>query len=114
MACGRSWTTRPMTPMLSIARASMPTRPAPRRGRWRRPSILPANARRTGADMARVGFLVSHPIQYYTPIFRALERQCDLTVFFAHRQTAEQQARAGFGVAFDWDIDLLSGYDSRF
>ena len=64
--------------------------------------------------MARIGFLVSHPIQYYAPIFRALGRQCDLTVLFAHRQTAEQQARAGFGVAFDWDIDLLSGYDSRF
>lgn len=64
--------------------------------------------------MARIGFLVSHPIQYYTPMFRALARQCDLTVFFAHRQTADQQAYAGFGVAFDWDIDLLSGYDSRF
>jgi|FEC22Drversion2_1045045.scaffolds.fasta_scaffold00557_10 glycosyltransferase involved in cell wall biosynthesis len=64
--------------------------------------------------MARIGFLVSHPIQYYTPIFRALAKQCDLTVFFAHRQTAEQQARAGFGVAFEWDIDLLSGYESRF
>ncbi len=64
--------------------------------------------------MARIGFLVSHPIQYYAPIFRALAKQCDLTVFFAHRQTAEQQARAGFGVAFDWDVDLLSGYDSRF
>lgn len=62
----------------------------------------------------RIGFLVSHPIQYYAPIFRELARRCDLTVFFAHRQTAEQQARAGFGVAFDWDVDLLSGYDSRF
>ena len=64
--------------------------------------------------MARIGFLVSHPIQYYTPIFRALAEQCALTVFFAHRQTAEQQARAGFGVTFDWDVDLLSGYESRF
>mgnify|MGYP003340285763 FL=1 len=62
----------------------------------------------------RIGFLVSHPIQYYAPIFRALARQCDLTVYFAHRQTAEQQARAGFGVAFDWDVDILSGYKSRF
>lgn len=62
----------------------------------------------------RVGFLVSHPIQYYAPIFRALAMRCDLTVFFAHRQTPEQQARAGFGVAFDWDVDLLSGYHSRF
>jgi hypothetical protein len=62
----------------------------------------------------RIGFLITHPIQYYTPIFRELAALCDLTVFFAHRQTAEQQARAGFGVAFDWDIDLVSGYRSKF
>ena len=62
----------------------------------------------------RIGFLISHPIQYYTPIFRELAGLCDLTVFFAHRQTAEQQAQAGFGVAFDWDIDLISGYRSEF
>jgi glycosyltransferase involved in cell wall biosynthesis len=62
----------------------------------------------------RIGFLISHPIQYYTPIFRELAKRCDLKVFFAHRQNAEQQARAGYGVAFDWDIDLLSGYDSHF
>ena len=62
----------------------------------------------------RIGFLVTHPIQYYTPIFRELAALCDLTVFFAHRQSAEQQAQAGFGVAFDWDIDLVSGYRSKF
>ena len=62
----------------------------------------------------RIGFLVSHPIQYYTPIFRELAKRCDLTVFFAHRQTAAGQAKAGYGVAFEWDVDLLSGYQSRF
>jgi glycosyltransferase involved in cell wall biosynthesis len=62
----------------------------------------------------RIGFLVSHPIQYYTPIFRALAQRCDLTVFFAHRQDAAGQGGAGYGVAFDWDVDLLSGYESRF
>lgn len=62
----------------------------------------------------RIGFLVSHPIQYYTPIFRELAKRCDLTVYFAHRQTPEQQSAAGFGTAFEWDIDLLSGYHSRF
>ena len=62
----------------------------------------------------RIGFLVSHPIQYYAPIFRELAKRCDLTVYFAHQQTAEQQARAGFDVAFKWNVDLLSGYDSRF
>src|ERR1700753_924736 len=62
----------------------------------------------------RIGYVISHPIQYLTPLFRALSQQCDLTVFLPHRQTAEQQARAGFGVAFEWDIDLLSGYRSEF
>lgn len=62
----------------------------------------------------RIGYLVSHPIQYYAPLFRELARHCDLTVFYAHRQTAAGQADAGFGIAFDWDVDLLSGYESRF
>jgi glycosyltransferase involved in cell wall biosynthesis len=62
----------------------------------------------------RIGYLISHPIQYYAPIFRELAKRCDLTVFFAHRQTAAQQAQSGFRVAFDWDVDLLSGYVSRF
>ena len=62
----------------------------------------------------RIGFLISHPIQYLAPLFRELAKQCDLTVFYAHRQTAEQQARAGFDVAFEWDVDLLSGYHSKF
>jgi glycosyltransferase involved in cell wall biosynthesis len=62
----------------------------------------------------RIGFLVSHPIQYYAPIFRELATRCDLTVFFAHRQTAQGQARAGYGVAFEWDVDILSGYRSQY
>src|SRR6186713_2634943 len=115
MRCRRSWPARATTPTPSTARRSTPTRPAARRGRSPPLSTSPANGRRQGeADMAkRIGFLISHPIQYYAPIFRELARRCELTVFFAHRQTAEQQARAGFGVAFEWDIDLLSGYRSQ-
>ena len=62
----------------------------------------------------RIGVLISHPIQYWTPIFRELDKLCELTVYFAHRQTAEQQAQAGFGVPFEWDIDIMSGYRSEF
>lgn len=62
----------------------------------------------------RVLWLASHPIQYQAPLFRALAARCELTVAFAHRQTAQQQGRAGYGVAFDWDVDLLSGYRSLF
>jgi glycosyltransferase involved in cell wall biosynthesis len=60
----------------------------------------------------RVGVLDSHPIQYHAPWYRGLARECDLHVFYAHRQTPEGQAAAGYGVAFEWDRDLLSGYES--
>jgi len=62
----------------------------------------------------RLGVLATHPIQNHAPIFRELARHCDLTVYFAHRQTPEGQAQAGFGVPFEWDVDLLSGYESAF
>jgi glycosyltransferase involved in cell wall biosynthesis len=62
----------------------------------------------------RLAFVTSHPIQYYAPLFRALAKQLDVVVFFAHRATPSDQAKAGFGVQFDWDVDLLSGYAHEF
>lgn len=62
----------------------------------------------------RLGVLATHPIQYHAPLYRALAEELDLTVYFAHRQTAEGQAKAGFGVAFEWDVPLLDGYEHRF
>lgn len=62
----------------------------------------------------RLGVLATHPIQYHAPLHRALAERLDLEVFFAHEQTAEGQARAGFGVAFEWDVPLLEGYRHRF
>ncbi len=62
----------------------------------------------------KLGILTSHPIQYQAPWFRGLAKQVELEVFFAHRQTATEQGKAGFGVAFDWDVDLLSGYKHTF
>ncbi|MFN3523666.1 MAG: glycosyltransferase family 4 protein [Phenylobacterium sp.] len=62
----------------------------------------------------RLAVVTSHPIQYYAPLFRTLAERLDLHVFFAHRATPEQQAAAGFGTAFDWDVDLASGYAHSF
>jgi glycosyltransferase involved in cell wall biosynthesis len=64
--------------------------------------------------VTRLAIIASHPIQYHAPLFRELARRLDLTVFYAHRATPADQAKAGFGVGFDWDIDLLSGYDHEF
>jgi len=62
----------------------------------------------------RLAILTSHPIQYYGPLFREIANRMDITVFFAQRATAEQQAAAGFGIAFNWDVDLLHGYPHKF
>jgi glycosyltransferase involved in cell wall biosynthesis len=62
----------------------------------------------------RLGILLSHPVQYYSPWFRGLAAEVDLHVFYAHRQSAQEQSDAGFGVAFEWDIDLLGGYEHTF
>lgn len=62
----------------------------------------------------KLGFLLSHPVQYYSPWFCALAKEHDVTVYYAHTQTPTQQSDSGFGVAFDWDIDLLAGYKYKF
>lgn len=56
--------------------------------------------------------VASHAIQYQAPLFRELAGRVDLMVCFAHRATAQDQSRAGFGVDFEWDGDLLTGYAS--
>lgn len=63
---------------------------------------------------ARLAIVATHPIQYYSPWFAHLARLCDLEVLYAHRQTAEGQAAAGFTAPFDWDVPLLDGYAHRF
>jgi glycosyltransferase involved in cell wall biosynthesis len=64
----------------------------------------------------RIAVVTTHPIQYQAPWFRALAArdEVELKVFFCHEATAEEQASAGFGVKFDWDVPLLEGYDYSF
>jgi glycosyltransferase involved in cell wall biosynthesis len=61
-----------------------------------------------------LAIVASHPIQYQAPLFRALAEYIDLDVFFSHRSSRKDQARAGYGVEFEWDTDLVSGYRHRF
>lgn len=62
----------------------------------------------------RLAILASHPIQYYGPLFREVAKRIDLHVFFAHKTTAQQQAQAGYGVPFEWDVDLTGGYSHSY
>lgn len=66
--------------------------------------------------MHRLAIFVSHPIQYFTPLYRALaaEPELDLTVYYGSRRGLEPLADPGFGKAYAWDIPLLDGYRSVF
>ncbi len=66
------------------------------------------------ASTRRLAILASHPIQNYAPLFQRLAERMDIHVFFAHRPAPEEQAAAGFGIPFDWDIDLTAGYSHSF
>jgi glycosyltransferase involved in cell wall biosynthesis len=63
--------------------------------------------------MRSLAIVASHPVQYQAPWYRALAAVTDLRVFFAHRIGADEQARAGFGVPFEWNIPLFDGYRSE-
>ncbi len=62
----------------------------------------------------RLVIIASHPVQYYAPIYRALAQHLEVMVLYGHQATRKDQAEAGFGVGFEWDVDLLAGYAHRF
>ena len=63
----------------------------------------------------RLAMVATHPIQYFAPLLRELASRADveLMVFFAHRPSAEHQGD-GFGVSFEWDIDITGGFPHQF
>jgi glycosyltransferase involved in cell wall biosynthesis len=66
--------------------------------------------------MIRLAIVLSHPVQYYSPWFRWLRAHTALTfrVFYLWEFGVSVQRDPQFGTAFQWDVDLLSGYDSEF
>ena len=60
----------------------------------------------------KIGFLLTHPIQYFAPFFRELARrpEVELEVFFAHHPTEEEQS-VGFGVPFKWNVEYCEERD---
>ncbi len=68
------------------------------------------------AEPLRLGYLVSHPIQYQAPLLRriAADPRFDLQVLFLSDVSVKPYRDAGFGREVSWDVDLLSGYAHRF
>lgn len=62
----------------------------------------------------RVAVVVSHPIQYFAPLYRALAPELELLVLFASRIGIDARLDPAMGVTLAWSTDLTSGYDHRF
>ena len=65
----------------------------------------------------KLAIVSTHPIQYYSPVFRALAQsdRLDLRVFYTWSQSAEGKIfDSGFGTAVEWDLPLLDGYAYQF
>src|SRR5205807_7943244 len=75
-------------------------------------SILLMRAGRDG-EKVRFAIIVSHPIQYYVPLYRRLAARHDLEVkvFFTWHVGERARHDPGFGRKVAWDIPLTEGYD---
>ena len=62
----------------------------------------------------RLAVVVSHPIQYYAPLWRALARVVDLKVIFATRVGLDKTFDAEMGTEVAWATDLVGGYAHEF
>jgi glycosyltransferase involved in cell wall biosynthesis len=64
----------------------------------------------------RLASLVSHPIQYQAPLFRALARHSDVdfTAVFLSTHGVAPTLDPGFGQVIAYDVPLLEGYRSLF
>ena len=75
----------------------------------------PRTAFRPRASL-RLGYLVSHPIQYHAPVFRALSKRPDVefSAHFCHDHGLEPCFDPGFGQLIRFDVPLLEGYRYQF
>ncbi|MET3503626.1 glycosyltransferase involved in cell wall biosynthesis [Mucilaginibacter rubeus] len=62
--------------------------------------------------MKNLAIVITHPIQYYTPVFKLLyERQkINVMVFYTWGEGGLQKFDPGFGKTITWNLPLLEGY----
>lgn len=64
----------------------------------------------------RLAVIVSHPIQYHAPLFRAIasSHRINLKVFYCSRAGVQEYWDRGFSRRLKWDVPLTEGYDYEF
>ena len=78
-------------------------------------SDIAATPRSAGRPV-RLGYLVSHPIQYQAPLLRRIAQEpgIELQVLFGSDFSIHRYHDVGFGAEVTWDVPLLDGYSSEF
>ncbi len=63
-----------------------------------------------------IAIITTHPIQYQVPLFKKLSSSnIKVDVFFASKHALSSKIKdKGFNKKFNWDIDLLNGYNYFF
>ncbi len=65
--------------------------------------------------MKKLAIVITHPIQYYVPVFQRLAKACGLKVFYTWGPNwLSNKFDPGFGKEIKWDIPLLDGYTYEF
>jgi glycosyltransferase involved in cell wall biosynthesis len=66
--------------------------------------------------MKKLAIIISHPIQYYAPVFKLLteRKQIEVKVFYTNGEASLENFDPGFGKKIKWDIPLLDGYEFEF
>lgn len=66
--------------------------------------------------MKKLAIIITHPIQYYSPLFKILSERnkIRIKIFYTWEQSQEKVFDEKFGKEIKWDIPLLEGYDYTF
>lgn len=62
--------------------------------------------------MKKLAIITTHPIQYYSPVFKLLHQrqQIEIKVFYTWGEGSMNKFDPGFGKTVQWDLPLLDGY----
>lgn len=77
-------------------------------------SEIPANSSRVENNPADLTYILSHPIQYFSPMLKELDKVTGLEVYYFSDAGLKSGIDSGFGKQISWDIPLLEGYKYTF
>jgi glycosyltransferase involved in cell wall biosynthesis len=64
-------------------------------------------------EEVKVDYFLSHPIQYFSPLFRKMAEKIDLSVYYYSDLSVKGELDKEFNTVVKWDTPLLLGYKSR-